>query len=148
MDIKLTKDQLRNLLILTYIGNWVVNADKTEDDQDEDFNSLEQVLLSMAKDQGLASYVSGPDGDRNLYASEVLEETAETYLDEFERGFILEDLALQLARRDLLAQIGAKKYENLDPENLAAQLQPFLVKYMEEFDAHGVENLRIIKLTK
>jgi hypothetical protein len=148
MDITLTKDQLRNLLILTYIGNWVVNADKTEKDQDQDFNSLEQVLLAQAKNQGLGSYVLGPDQEGSLYASEVLEETAETYLDEFERGFILEDLALQLARRDLLAQIGPKKYENYDPEHLAAQLQPFLTKYMDEFDANGVENLRIIKLTK
>ncbi|NCN04902.1 MAG: hypothetical protein GW949_04670 [Spirochaetales bacterium] len=148
MELSLTKEQLRNLLVLTYIGNWVANADRSDDELDIPLNDAEQLLFAAAHNAGLANLVEGPDSDGMYSATALLEEMAETYLDEYERGYLLEDVAIQLARRDLIQKIGEPAFEKMGPERLAAELNPFLDSYMEEFEENGVTNLRVVTLKK
>ena len=50
MKIELSRDEYLNLVKLVYLGNWVVNAIRTED-FDTGANEIEQKILSYAKDQ-------------------------------------------------------------------------------------------------
>ena len=147
MKIDLTKEQFRSLALLVYMGNWVANADRREKDQDQNLLAVEQLVLSKSREFGLGDLVL-PAEDGFFEAGNELEEQAESFLDEYERGYLLEDIAVQLARRDLVEKIGEAAYRDLDSEVLAARLNPLIEAYMEEFNERGVENLRLVRLRK
>ena len=144
MELKLTKEQLRTLSLLTYIGNWVVNADREINEQNDACNDVEQLILGACLKAGFDELVD-EESPGEFSSSVELEDEAETYLDEYERNFLLEDLAIQLARRDLSEKVGAKEVVKLSPEVYAAKLNPLIEEYMEEFNENGVGNVRIIQ---
>jgi len=46
MEIKLTKEQYKNLIMLVYLGNWMINAIRSGakgDPQIEEYNEIEPI---------------------------------------------------------------------------------------------------------
>ena len=74
MELELTRKQLRRLLDMVYIGNWILNSTRGED-RFKDYDEVESLLFAHAAQEGMPSL-------------------AETYV-------FFEILAEDLARRDM-----------------------------------------------
>jgi hypothetical protein len=54
-------------------------------------------------------------------------------------------LADRLGTRDFIREYGEEVIEKMDQEERFIKLQEFIVKYEEEFEKNGIENLEVLK---
>jgi len=132
MRIELTKKQLRRLLDLVYIGNWILNSARG-DDRIRDYDEIESTLFALAAEKlspGLAELSEG-----EVIASKAFVEGGihEAIMD-YEDTVFFEILAEELARRDMELD-----GENEDPDRLRARID----EYISEFEIHGTDNLTV-----
>ena len=53
MELELTHKQLRRLLDMVYIGNWILNSTRGED-RFKDYDEVESLLFAKAAQEGLS----------------------------------------------------------------------------------------------
>ena len=54
MELELTRKQLRRLLDMVYIGNWILNSTRGED-RFKDYDEVESLLFAHAAQEGMPS---------------------------------------------------------------------------------------------
>lgn len=146
MEIKFTKEQYENLMKLVYLGNWMINAIRT-DDRVKKYDELKHYIFSFAKDAGLDRYIDYDEKSGKYYPSIELEEDAEIeqYMDDYNDENFWEELIHNLARRDLIETYGEDAIRKMSFEELFEKEEPFIEKYADEFEEQGIKNLVIKK---
>lgn len=93
MELKkqLTKKEIERLLILTYLGEWVVNAHAQGDEIRSEYTRLLEKVLSLAHQAGLDEYVSWRNASQKLDASFLLEEKCQKFIEEYGKKFFQEE---------------------------------------------------------
>ncbi len=143
MKINFTKAQYETLIKAVYLGNWVVNSTEGET-VDEDFDALEEYILSFAKDFGLDQYVEYDEGEKKFYASRELEEgEIEDQIQRYDDYTFWDKLIFNLAERDLIRKYGERAVEKMADADRFEKEQEFLEKYEQEFSRNGIRNLVI-----
>jgi len=144
MEITLTKEQYETLIKLVYLGNWMVNAHRAEDDRLEKFDDLESYVLSFAQHEGLDNCADyDEDADRYYLSREFEESQVMPYLDEYDRDTFWEELIDNLSYRDFFNAYGEIAVRRMTQEEGFSALQTFVQKYEKEFETHGTDNLVI-----
>lgn len=131
MDINLSKKQLRRLLDMVYIGNWVLNSTRGED-RIKDYDEVESLLFAQAREEGMSILA-------DEYLGEVIPSRAfaeggihEAIMD-YENNVFFEILAEDLARRDMDdVPIDESNYDEL-----ARRIDA----YIDEFERNGTDNI-------
>ena len=133
MKLELTAKQYRRLLDLVYNGNWILNCTRGED-RFRDYDEVESLLFSKAKEAGMPTL-------SEVYAGEVIPSRAfaeggiHEAIMEYENNVFFDILAEDLARRDM-------DDVPIDEHNYA-ELQGRINAYIEEFEAHGTDNILV-----
>ena len=133
MELELTRKQLRRLLDLVYIGNWILNSTRGED-RFKDYDEVESLLFAKAAQEGMPTLAE-------TYRGEVIPSRAfaeggihEAIL-EYENNVFFEILAEDLARRDMDdVPIDESNYDELAQR---------IDAYIDEFEAHGTDNITV-----
>ena len=141
MNISLTPEQYKTLLVTTYLGNWMVNAHRIETDRN--FDALASHVYSRAESFGLGSLVELDPENGRYYPTSLLEELAAEYLEAYDNEIFWDELINRLAERDLIAKHGQNVIKKMTVEERFAELEEFETRYGEEFEDHGVERLTI-----
>ena len=130
MELHLTRKQYRRLLDMVYIGNWVLNSTRG-DDRIPDYDEVESLLFSKAKEEGMGVLAE-------LYNGEVIPSRAfaeggihEAIMD-YEDNVFFDILAEDLARRDM----DDVPIDDSNYEELASRIDA----YIAEFEEHGTDN--------
>ncbi len=133
MELELTRKQFRRLLDLTYIGNWIINSIRGED-RIKEFDDVESLLFAKAATEGmptLAEEYMGEIVPSKAFAEGGIHEAIMAYED----SVFFEILAEDLARRDMDdVPIDESNYD---------ELYQRIDEYIDEFEAHGTDNIRI-----
>ena len=66
------------------------------------------------------------------------------YIEEFENDSFWEELIERIVARDLNRELGEKKYLAFDPMARVKKEEPYRIRYMEEFEVHGIDRLEIV----
>lgn len=133
MELKLNKKQLRRLLDMVYIGNWVLNSTRG-DQRFTDYDEVESLVFGQAALEGMSSLAE-------LYQGEIVPSRAfveggiHDAIEEYENNIFFDILAEDLARRDME---GAP----IDESNYA-ELASRIDAYINEFEEHGTDNILI-----
>lgn len=126
------------------MGNWVVTAHRVDNDADlKRYEDLEQFLFSMAKDFQLEQLV---EKDRQLdqfFPSQTLEEISMQYIEEYDNDTFWEDLIYRLAKRDFIREYGEETIAKMTMEERFNKENDFIEKYSREFEANGLEKVKI-----
>ncbi len=131
MQIELTQKELRTLLDMVYIGNWVLNSTRGED-RFAIYDDLESKLFAIARDQGMKVLAQDWEGTvvpSQAYAEGGIHEAIAYYED----NVFYEILAEELSRRDM-------NYPDINDDNYA-EIIGRMDRYMSEFEACGVDRL-------
>ena len=131
MHIELTQKELRTLLDMVYIGNWVLNSTRGED-RFAVYDDLESKLFAVARDHGMKVLAQDWEGTvvpSQAYAEGGIHEAIAFYED----NVFYEILAEELSRRDM-------DYPEINDDN-SAEIISRMDKYMSEFEASGVDRL-------
>lgn len=133
MQIELTDKQYRRLLDMVYIGNWVLNSARG-DDRFQDYDEVESLLFSKAPSLGmkdLSEVWYGQIVPSQAFVNGGIHEAIADYED----SVFFDILAEELARRDMNdAPIDESNYDELTRR---------IDEYMEEFELHGTDNVRV-----
>lgn len=134
MKIELTEQQFRYLLDLVYIGNWVINSTRDEDDRIREYDAVESTVFSHCLHHRMEKLVEMYDGElipSRAFADGGIHEAIEQYED----VIFFEILAEELAMRDMDG-------EPMTQENYAA-LKERIDAYLSEFDRYGTDHLKL-----
>ena len=131
MELELTRKQFRRLLDMVYIGNWILNSTRGED-RFKDYDDVESLLFARAAKEGMPTLAE-------TYRGEVIPSRAfaeggihEAIMD-YENNVFFEILAEDLARRDMDdVPIDESNYDELTSR---------IDAYIDEFEAHGTDNI-------
>ena len=149
MKINFTKKEYRLLLDMVEMADWVLNAHKTaSSDEIKKYSGLYQKILSYAKDMGFENLiVYEKDLDRYLATAEYEESAHMRYIEEFEDDVFWDALPLRLAERDLIKEVGEKKYEEMEFVERASKLVELESHYYKELEDNGIDNFRFENLS-
>lgn len=133
MNLELTKKQYRRLLDMVYIGNWVLNSARG-DDRFQDYDEVESLLFSKAPQVGMDTLCEEWEGE--VVPSMAFAEGGihEAIID-YENSVFFDILAEELARRDM-------NDEPIDEENYL-EFALRMEHYMEEFEQHGTDHVKV-----
>ena len=133
MELELTRKQLRRLLDLVYIGNWILNSTRGED-RFKDYDEVESLLFGRAALEGMPQLAE-------LYQGEIIPSRAfveggiHEAIVEYENNVFFEILAEDLARRDMDdVPIDESNYDELAQR---------IDAYIAEFEEHGTDNILV-----
>lgn len=126
MQIELTNRELRRLLDLVYIGNWVLNSTRG-DDRFQEYDNLESKIFSYVP--ALSEPWNGTIVPSKAYAEGGIHEAIAYYED----NIFYEILAEELSRRDM-------EYPEITEDNYD-EIVGRMSQYMSEFQASGVDHL-------
>ena len=133
MKLELTKKQYRRLLDMVYIGNWVLNSTRGED-RIPDYDEVESLLFSKARDEGMGILAEVYDGEvvpSRAFAEGGIHEAIMAYED----NVFFEILAQELALRDL--DDPPITEENYD------EVMERMNEYLGEFQRHGTDHVTV-----
>lgn len=133
MELELTRKQLRRLLDMVYIGNWILNSTRGED-RFKDYDEVESLLFAKAAQEGMPSLSETYQGEiipSRAFAEGGIHEA----IMEYENNVFFEILAEDLARRDMDdVPIDESNYDELAQR---------IDAYIDEFEAHGTDNITV-----
>ena len=133
MELELTRKQLRRLLDMVYIGNWILNSTRGED-RFKDYDEVESLLFAKAAQEGMPALSETYQGEiipSRAFAEGGIHEA----IMEYENNVFLEILAEDLARRDMDdVPIDESNYNELAQR---------IDAYIDEFEAHGTDNITV-----
>lgn len=136
-DIKFIKNQFEALLKLVYLGNWMVNADRTTDIIKE-FEEVEKYLFSKTSLFGLEKYSYK---EMPSYPSALFEEIeAREYIDTYNDQTFWELLAEELAKRQIRETYSEEDLIKMDRIERVGLLFDIEEKYQLEFEKNGIRN--------
>jgi len=146
IEIKFTKTQYENLIKLVYLGNWMINAIRT-DDRIKKYEDIEQYIYSFAKEVGLDKYIEFDNELNKFFPTKEFEDDTDVdkYREEYDNETFWDELIDRLARRDFIKEYGDNVIRKMTLKEQIEKEHPFIEKYEEEFERYGVERLEIKK---
>lgn len=147
MKIELTKKEYRALLDLLFIGDWVVNAYKPEDESNEDVElhkKAVQKIYSKAKDFGFENLIScTKETGEYIETPEFEDSDVFERISEFEENMFWEKLILMFAQRDAIMETGLEKMMSLPMEERIDIISKYEEKWTKEIENNGITRLDI-----
>jgi hypothetical protein len=145
MKINFTKKEFRNLLDLVYLGNWVMTANDTEDDEEKSkYEEITQKIYSFAKEFGCEHLIEyDSEFEEYIETAEFEDSEVSEYLEEFEENNFWETLSMRLAERDFLKEIKPGEFNKIPLNEKIMKTQEHEQKWVEEFSKNGIDNLKI-----
>lgn len=133
MDIHFTTREFRLLLDLAYIGNWVLNSPRS-DDQIREYDHLARKLFALCPEAGMDALVQSTPGGL-LPSTAYVDGGIHEAIADYEDSVFFNILSEELARRDL-------GLETSDPEDFT-ELTERMEDYLDEFDKNGLSSIHI-----
>lgn len=134
MQIDLTGKEFRRLLDMVYIGNWILNSAREENDRIEDYDRIEEKLFALCRSNGMDSLCEQYRG-HTLPSRAFNDGGIHEAIVAYEDAVFFDILAEELAKRDM----GYPDITDSNYEELISRMED----YLNEFDENGADNLVI-----
>lgn len=146
MKIDFTKKEYRLLLDLLSIADWVMSAHKTDpDERVTPYAALQQKIFSLAAEFGCDDLISYDESLAGYYPTVAFENESDDqiFIEEYDEDCFWDMLAGRLAQRDLVDELGPDAFLETEPAERMTMEDKHADKYLDEFEANGIMNLRI-----
>lgn len=144
MEIELTKEQYKELLLLVLLGSWVRGgvADM-RGEHGKEMDELEEYLLREAKNFDLTDLAEPFEG--HTVPSDRLSEEYEEIMEEYNDDEFWSQLSTRLGQRDFERTMSKEEEQHIKDNNgwFPERIHEIYEKYDEEFEKHGIDRLEI-----
>lgn len=145
VSVSLSEEEYRRLLVLTFLGEWVVNAVRKE--PDPSYEDAASKIYSFAKGTSL-EMLAAFDRDKEDWApAQILEDEAQALIDEYDDKTFWEELTVRLVERDLISKHGERTVRNMRPDQRTRAGKPIAQAYTREFEDRGLDRLFVSSVT-
>lgn len=143
--ISLTDEQFKDLMQLVYLGNFMANATRNNDEMIEAFENIEQHIYTFAEQFGCGRYVDRHDAVEGIYPTREFEEMMDRFVAEYDSDIFWEELLHRMTERDLVDAYGEPAVASMGIVERIEKERGFVQTYDKEFAENGLKNLRIVK---
>ncbi len=146
MKINFTKKEYATLVEMLLMADWVLHAHETGPTKETmPYTEIRRKILSYHKEMGMEDAFQYDPEDGEYYETKDYEENAPhmAFIDAFTEQSFWDTLASKLAARDFAALEVVGSGEPLSEEERLVKMWEIEQHYQEEFDAHGLGNVRI-----
>ncbi len=145
MSFDLTKTELARLLELAALGDWLLNGHRLENERMPSHDDALQKLYAFAEEEGLGYLIAADAETGILKPSDALMARLALagYVMDYDECVFWDELAIRLAERDVRAEIGAEAFDAMPPLIRQERVDAIAASYDKEFDAQGLERLRL-----
>jgi hypothetical protein len=144
MKIDFTNQEYKTLVEALELANWMLHAHAEEEREDtESFRDLEQKVLALSEDFGMADEIIYDKKLETYYPSREMEDNCLAHVDEYNNDTFWDELIERFVARDLIRQVGEEAYQAMDFEEKFKKEEPFRIQYEDEFGNNGIERLVI-----
>ena len=147
MKINITNKEYVTLLEVLQMADWMLHAHDVPPFQSrQPYREFEQKILALAKEFGCEHLVQYDPELKQYFPTREMEDssTVMEIIEEYDEGNFWYELTNRMAQRDLHRELKAKGIKELSVEESITKEEPYLAKYNEEFETHGLERLQII----
>ena len=137
--LELTENQYRILIKLIYLGKWMYDSYRIE--QDKEIENLEQHIFSLSEKFKTENLVYFNDEFKNYFPTRNLEDQIHDLVDQYNDYTFWEELIHRLARRDFINKFGEEIISEMDVKQILEHEQPLIDKYEHELEKNGIDNL-------
>jgi len=144
-EIKLTKEQFESLLKLVYLGEWMINANRT-DDRIKKYEDLLSHVFSYVKPFGFSEYVDDEEAkDEKFYPARKFEEESdiEKFREEYDEETFWDEIADRLGERDFYQHYSKNEIQKMTREERFEKVYKFIDEWAREINEHGIERFKI-----
>ena len=138
MGISFDEKRFKNLLMLAYLGDWVLNAYK--ENADASYDEALSYLLSHAGAFGLKEWAEKTEGG-SYVPSPKMERSALEFVEDYNQEVFWDHLMQRLADRDMAAKHGEAAVLAMTEAQRLEKRREFEDKWTKEFEDHGLERL-------
>jgi hypothetical protein len=144
MKINFTKKEYRLLTDMLYLADWVMNSHDETHSINQAYSDLRKKILSHCKEMGLDNQFHYSDGE--YYETGDSEfELHEKFLDGYNEETFWDQLIDKLSTRDFVKKVGVNEYQKMDGEKRLSGITEFEHQYIDEFNQHGLDNLKVTR---
>ena len=141
MTPNFSDQEYRRLMLLTYLGEWMLNAIRK--DPDPSYEDLVSKVFSGAQGTSLEPLVSFDEEADSWSPIEAFEEEAHTMIDQYDDKTFWEELTARMTERDLVHKHGERAVRGMRPEQRTRAASPIAKAYTKEFEEQGLDRLRV-----
>lgn len=143
INVEFTPEQFEKLVRLVYLGEWMVNAHRADDDHIDEFDDIEDHILSQAIHHGLEDLAYIDEESGKELVSDEIEEEMQQYIAEYDDENFWIELCDRLALRDAIRIHGEDGIINMAPEDRMNLLTDLDEAYREKFAEEDLENVKV-----
>lgn len=145
MQLDLTKKEYRALVDMVSIADWIMNAhEESATKPFVEHEAIKRKLLSLYKDMESDDIVKFEKKSNDyLVTKDYEEQIIDTYIAPYEDIFFWDELANRLAERDVINNLGMKKYSQMDGIERICAVSKIEENYTAEFVERGIEHLEL-----
>lgn len=144
MKINFSKAEYRLLLDMIYLSDWMMHSHEIND-KDNAYKILRKKILSHFKEMNLEGQIEYDKKSNDYYELEPYDaQLHEKFIDSYDQKIFWDDLADQLATRDVITEFGLEKYNKMDGAERVTRIIRATELYVNEFGKNGLDNLKII----
>lgn len=134
MRIDLSKEQYLKLVRLVLAGNWLVNSHRTGEEIIEEYEKIEQHILSFYRRYDAEDTITFDEEYSRYYPTKELEAEIMELSDDYDEKNFWDGLVSRMAKKEAM-----KKYSDPTVE----QIWNLEDKYSDEFEENGLKRLKI-----
>lgn len=143
--MKLTKEELKELLLTIMAGVWVRSA--VAENKGKDFKNIEkweEYFLEIAQKLGYNEFIDSFKGELIISNDMCIE--SEKEMEEYHNDIFWEDLEVNLGKRDFYKNASVEELKEIAKKHyLPDKVFKYYDKYRKEFEKYGTERLIIDK---
>jgi hypothetical protein len=139
MNVPLEPEEIKRLVELVYLGEWVINAHHDPDYQDDDASAVVQKIMAASKVKGVDKDI---ETGQFYLDTNWAERLYDQYIVDYDDHVFWDELIERLAQRDLAQQRGVPMDEISRDEDIRS-LRPLEEKYRHELEENGIDRLEL-----
>jgi hypothetical protein len=141
MNPTFSEQDYRRVMLLAYLGEWVVNAIRK--DPEPAYEDVVSKVFSFAQGTTLESLIAFDENSSQWIPATAFEEEAHTLIDQYDDKTFWEELTGRLTERDLIAAHGERALKGMRPDQRTRAASPIAKAYTKEFEEHGLDRIGV-----
>ncbi len=134
-------EEYRRLMMLTFLGEWMLNAIRK--DPDPAYEDTASKIYSFAQGTHLEGLVAFDEEGESWVPSEAFENEAHAMIDQYDDKTFWEELTARMTERDLIKAHGERAVRGMRPEQRVRAASSIAKAYTREFEDQGLDRLRV-----
>jgi len=136
--IELSRSQLKSLLKLAYLGEWVIQA-HDKDNYDKEVDDLEQQLYTEAYNEGLDEEIEFDKKLGGYVPTPEFEEECDASIESYDENTFWEELIVRMSQKMLDSQ----DTSNMSNKEIEKLQNKYIEAFEKEFKENGLDNLEV-----